>query len=161
MRWRRVTILGLLVATIAILGGVFLLYRFHEQAGWRQVDGRVLESSVTIIRSYNSSGGSLSAPVWTFTVRYRYQVDGRTYVGDRYSDDSQTADAKGGRPPPAHLLALVARHPPGAPVRVHVAPGRPDRAVLRPMPLIWQPLAFGLGLLVLCIALALRGRLKG
>ncbi|MFV3074854.1 DUF3592 domain-containing protein [Niveispirillum fermenti] len=161
MRQRRVMVLGLLIASIAILVGVFLLHRFHEQAGWQQVDGRVLESSLKIIRSYQSSGGSLSSPVWTFTIRYRYQVDGRTYVGDRYSDDSQTADAKGGKPPPADLLERVARHPPGAPVTVHVAPGRPDRAVLRPMPLIWQPLAFGLGLLALCIAWGLRGRFRG
>lgn len=126
------------------------------QAQWPQVMG-VVEHSELVLNHRERSRQLRAALRWHWALRYRYQVDGRTHIGERYASAPPISDADGGRPPSMDLKILQGRHPVGAAVAVYYDPGNPANAVLKPTQ---QPaylvLLLGLGLLLVSAALALR-----
>ncbi|RKG49879.1 DUF3592 domain-containing protein [Corallococcus sp. AB011P] len=126
--WLRTTLKA--IVTVGTVFGLFLGYlawRLHlaEQAFLARptVPGRMLAISV-------ETGLSKSSRYWYVKPRYAYEVDGRSYLGETLSNVSQREFLSVHSQPSAELTAYLARYPVGATVKVHYAPGAPERSVL-------------------------------
>ncbi|MEX2670701.1 MAG: DUF3592 domain-containing protein [Phycisphaeraceae bacterium] len=89
---------------------------------------------------------------YLFTVRYRYEVEGESYVSDRYQrNDSRTREH-------GEVASLVDRYPPGEAVTCYVNPSDPAEAVLeQPAVGDWGPLAAFLLLPLVFVGIGLGG----
>ena len=114
-------VLGLVVAW----GGVaaWRLYRGYRSRSWSKAEAIIEASAVSRIPT-------LQAAAWMPRVRYRYEVDGTWYRGERIAFESQlkTNPNSAGRT----RAKLVA----GSRVAVYYDPKAPDRSVL------WATISF-------------------
>ena len=119
--------LGLLVSWVG-----WAIYRdTAAQTTWLPVQGVVEHSSLQ--RHERAKTRSERAALrWRLELRYRYEVAGNIYTGERYSSSPPTSDAEDGREPSAELTALLERHGTGRPVTVYHSPTDPSDAVLSP-----------------------------
>ena len=113
------------VLILAGIGLVAFMRRRHAlvraSRAWPVVPGTVLESEV---RRYGHSveTGRRYYPA----VRYRYEVEGRSYVGKRLYFDEMAWSSR------SSAARLAHKHPPGATVTVRYDPDDPARALLEP-----------------------------
>jgi hypothetical protein len=122
--------LGLVAVPTAYLS--FLALQAWSARGWPTAQGRVVRSAV--VPGRRGAG--------YYDVRYEYQVDGRTYGGDRV----RFGGALNGNLEDARLTRDT--YPEGRPVEVRYHPRRPRRSTLEPRAsgALW--LWIGLGLLM-------------
>jgi len=131
----------LLVAAAAVA-----VWRWSETAatrGWRNVEGRVLESRTQFLKGRSRYGQSLT---WTPVVRYSYGAAGQRLTSERVypGEPKEWTDE-------AELAAFLAENwPPGAPVTVHYDPENPRIAALRIEGDYGLSLGLGLPGLILC-----------
>lgn len=104
---------GVAMGSITVLGPVLAWY---EARDWRQVTAVIERSDV------DHGGGPISGggPFWD--LRYRYEVDGKTYYGNDYGPLARGTYSG--------LDALSARYPAGSETTAWVDPSDPDRAFL-------------------------------
>ena len=109
---------------------------------WPATIGRVLESTVERV-----PGHGRVAPGYTADVRYRYEVAGHTYLGDRTSLGRLSLGTG-----ESAAESLVRQYPAGTAVEVHYDPARPGESVLQ-VGWTWSAVvrtSLGIALLVLC-----------
>ena len=118
---------------LRIMGGAFMLVggglafglgvlpwlEARDSETWKEVPCTILTSSIS---SHRSSGKN-SGTTYSLDIQYEYQVDGQTYVGDRY-DFSKTSGTKGSR------SRAVSQYPEGKQTVCYVNPEDPSAAVL-------------------------------
>jgi hypothetical protein len=123
------------IITLAVLAPVALIIlylmlrafasqrRARASRNWHQTTGTVLLADVQGRRSSDSHGGYSTSyyPV----VLYQYEVDGRTYQGERISFGMPV-----GRGSPRAVMQRLAPYTPGASVPVYYDPMNPAEAVL-------------------------------
>jgi hypothetical protein len=137
---------GLLFALAAALAGgalvalsLWLRTRSAQSRQWPSVEGTVLESRV------DDAHLEFMKPV----LRYRYAVDGRSYLGFRVAFSGYGISRQA-------MASLIRPYAAGQPVRVYYDPGNPASAVLdnrgRSDWMYW--LLFGLGFCALAVYLA-------
>jgi hypothetical protein len=108
----------------------------------------VVESEVARI-----SGHGRAAPSYGIDLRYRYEVLGRSYFGDRASFGRLSFGGGEGT-----AESLVRKYPAGSAVDVHYDPARPTKSVLQ-VGWTWSAVVrASLGLLVLIGVFILGGR---
>jgi hypothetical protein len=113
---------GMLVFFIWVVEvrGVMALVRQYEAESFRQVQGEVTSSEVTV--TYGSKGSVYHH----VHITYRYSVDGLDhYTGRRYRYDGHPTDEAGAN-------AVVQAHPPHSAVTVYYNPANPADALLAP-----------------------------
>lgn len=131
---------GLLVA-IGAFETAGQLSEISEARGWPSTEGRI-EASEVAVRSEQRVRSTRHH--YSPRVRYRYTVNGQSFVGDRIwlSGERELDAVEAGR--------VVRSYPVGSAVQVFYAPDDPGRATLRaavdPLPLIMW-FAFGCGFL--------------
>ena len=103
-----------------ILVGRLRLRRDADSTAWPAVNGVILDSAIAADRD---GGRQLFRPV----VRYRYEVDGRRYVGSRIQSAANEGFRKYTR-----ARRVLDRYRAGSTIRVHYDPSRPGMAVLQP-----------------------------
>jgi len=103
-----------LVFVVLLLGHA---YSVVESYGWPQ-------RPVTITQSDFKTNGPDDENPYTFEVAYTYQVNGRTYRGDRYAMDFSGTDNF------RDIQQAMLRFPVGAKVDAYVNPDNPSQAVL-------------------------------
>jgi hypothetical protein len=127
--WSLIVIGALIVIMfLPALADELLAYRRQAGvAGLPTVTGKVLESRVhaEARRGPTPSLGHRTTPV----IRYRYEVDGRSYESSRFAFQEFVMLED-------ECEAIVARHPPGAAVKVHYHPGDPERAAISTRPAV-------------------------
>jgi hypothetical protein len=127
------------VAGFVLVGGVLLRCRAQSQRRWLRVEGRILSSTLSLGRSWNSR------------VSYEYAHGGRKFRSERIRS---LEIVLGWRAPAAND---VERYPPGRTVTVYVDPRDPHFSVLEPGGHWWfLPLVFSLSALLGYVALSLR-----
>ncbi len=106
-----------------VMGSLFASFGIREfcttlgAKDWPVVTGTVLRSEVVATR------GSKGSTHYRQYVAYSYTIDGVSYEGDRY--------ARGGAPGGARRSReIVAEHPVGSPIEVHVHPTDPTRSIV-------------------------------
>lgn len=133
---------------VLLLGGILLAGLGTRVGGdvrasrdWPSTPGTV-ESAQVAMRSEGNERKLFAAQI-----RYRYDVAGRSFAGERVSFESGPSPNRG------LAEAIVQRYAPGSAVRVFYDPAQPQRAVLEPGGSSLLPwLLGGLG-----VALALAG----
>jgi uncharacterized protein DUF3592 len=88
---------------------------------WPTTTGQVLESALERV-----PGHGRVAPAYRAHFRYRYEVVGHTYVGDRTSFGRLSLGTGEGR-----AESLVRQYPAGTAVEVHYDPAQPNESVLQ------------------------------
>jgi hypothetical protein len=130
--------LVVLEVILVLLGG-FFLFAYHvqntrdaAQTEWSTTQGRVLRSQIATEAVRAHASDVHPRTLYTLEVVYRYEVDGRSFTGDRVSNDEpgETLDFGESREPSAALRGHLARYPQGATVTVHYDPADPARSVL-------------------------------
>lgn len=150
------TALEVVSVVIALIGlaalglGFVRVVAARRSAGWPQVDGTVLTSTV-------AGDGAVQPPTWKAAVTYRYKVGGQDLRGKNITLEDFDGDR-------ATAEAIAARYPKGAEVKVFYEPADPSISVLQPG--AYGASAFlpsvGVGLLVLgCTLFAIAYRLSG
>jgi len=121
--YARRIIVGVLLAGAALLIGMDLyigaiVYRQWETLGWPSSQGLI--ESVEIIR-VREQRDDLTRPRFRMEVKYRYEVDGQAYTGERwrYGGGVMLRDP-----------AMFPNYDPGDMVQVYYDPADPSRAVL-------------------------------
>ncbi len=141
--------LFILAVAVGFIGmGFYLQERMARLAGWPQAPAQILESRLEQVQHGSTRPGNR---VWQPHILYRYEVQGRSYVGERVGALTLGSDF------PSLVESVVRRHPAGSQTRVHYNPADPAEAVLEPTwgrpfahGLIWAGLALGfIGLLAL------------
>jgi hypothetical protein len=126
-----------------IIGGFLFLRDATASRGWPVADGTV--TSVRVTWSGGTRSG-MAVKKYFYQVRYRYQVEGRTLSGTRYSlGTGPTASRHFSTEEEARAEARE-RYPIGSRVEVHYDPENPELAVLQ-TGVNWGtygPLLFGL-----------------
>jgi hypothetical protein len=121
---------GMLMGGLVLAGGIAILIDSWDQTRWPKTEGAVLESGV-VTKLEHAVGERGSRRYWTVTVRYRYVVDGKEFVGERLS--SRPPERRfDNDSPPAEFVRLAARYQPGATIDVYFNPRRPEEAFLMP-----------------------------
>ncbi|MEZ5442385.1 MAG: DUF3592 domain-containing protein [Lysobacterales bacterium] len=150
----RVVGIGLsLLGVVVLLIGLYLAW-----LGWRSQDWPSVAGVVDTVQVQQSKGGSASAaqrqPSWHVQLRYRYDVDGRSRVGERYSF-TRGVRASDDYPDEALARAAAAGWTVGKPLPVYYDPLRPDEAVLERGigPASFIPAGLGVGLMLLGLLL--------
>lgn len=118
---------AVILPLVLLIGFGIFFYRRYQQGNaarasaqsWPSTSGVVLSSSVQVRRSHNSSS---EYPV----VVYQYEVDGKSYQGQRVkaSDKFISVRIMG------EARATVARYPVGARVSVYYDPNNPSESAL-------------------------------
>jgi hypothetical protein len=108
------------IACGLILIGRLSIWRSAESEKWPAVEGVVLDSAVAARRD---GGRQRFQP----TVRYRYEIGGARYEGNRIRFATSEGFRKYTR-----ARRMLDRYRSGTPVRVHYDPRRPGVAVLLP-----------------------------
>lgn len=151
-----------------LFGGVFLaiglgvtygtfvrpLLRQIKARGWRPVEAVVTKSAVRV-----HSGEDTTYSVY---IAYRYEIDGRTWLGDRYRFSSGSSSGRSAK------QQIVSAHPVGHKITIYVDPNDPAASVImrdagRALYLGLIPLVFalvGAAVLVFGIRVA-RGQTRG
>ena len=151
--------LALIGLMLAGMGGVFtvLLWKGYQDAamtrGWPEVPAVVLESATEERRF-----GPGTPTEFTHKLLYEYQVDGRSYMGER-----TRLRENGWYKKPGKAQALSLEYAAGQQVTAFVDPEDPERAVLEhetkaPLYSIWFPIVFLLGGLVVVVRAVPVGR---
>jgi hypothetical protein len=145
------TALEVVSVVIALIGlaalglGFVRVMAARRSAGWPQVDGTVLTSTVAAV-----------AAAWKAQVTYRYKVGDQDLRGTSIALEDFDSDR-------ATAEAIAARYPEGAQVKVFYEPSDPSLSVLQPG--AYGASAFlpsvGVGVLVLgCVLFAIAYRLS-
>jgi hypothetical protein len=124
----------------------------HSYARWHfaAAQGVVIASRVKV--THDSESGSMAAP----RIKYRYSVDGKEYVGERYDF------AGGSSSDDSYAQRAVSENPPGKHVTVYYDPAKPSMAILHLaapgisyfLLLFLQPfILVGLGMPIVCVYL--------
>lgn len=116
---------GALLLGIAALG-VHQALELHRSKSWPGVEGQLTESRIHEKQRHTGKPSERTTRCCTYEVRvrYRYEVQGHTYEGDRLR---VKADIFGRRELAEQQLA---RYPAGQPVTVYYNPDAPEQAVL-------------------------------
>lgn len=138
-----VTVVG---AGLVLMGSIATV-RGQASKNWTATPATILETSLE--RSVEARSGRTQ---WRPTLRFRYEVAGRSYEGTRLSFGlSSFPDASGGAD------AVIARYAPGTVHSVYVDPADPAQSVLVNGMDVMMPFFAGLGLLFVAVgALQLR-----
>lgn len=92
----------------------------YASNAWPSVEGQILSSAIRLVKPRRS------ASYWQPTIRYRYRVDGREYVGERWRVyPNNTVDTPFAR-------QFTTRYAPGTIVMVRYDPRDPTVAALEP-----------------------------
>jgi len=136
-----VSIFIMAIGAFMLVMGVREAWRGRASLSWPSTQGTLVEREVveTSRRSAGPRTGGARVSEWIPRVRYRYEVSGTTYEGDRV--DFKTR-AGGRAAAEAEVAGLVA----GDAVAVHFDPSDPSTSVLRPGngPWDWIPPLIGL-----------------
>ncbi len=110
--------------------GAYFHWRILEMESWPQAQAVILESRIKFVVSIDtrSSGGT-----WKPVIRYRYEVGGRTYTGNRVGSMNISSGMRD------KIRDVIGRHPAGSKAQIHYNPSRPSEAVLEPL---WIGLAY-------------------
>ncbi|RLT03615.1 MAG: DUF3592 domain-containing protein [Planctomycetota bacterium] len=111
----------LYLAFSVTMSGVAVLFEASRSKSWPTVEGTVTETRVD--RSRNPKGGTDESPV----VRYRYEVDGKTYHRGKLSLGGAVTTSWFESAP-----SVIARYAVGKPVTVYYDRQHPETAVLEP-----------------------------
>ena len=134
-----------LLGMAVVANGLRQLLRGRQSESWPTVEGRILDSKV-------KPPGIGDEGWYTLAVRYRYKVDVRHYEGTVISlggSASRDEDV---------VNAALQRYPAGRTLDVHVNPRDPKDAVLEPGPTRHYLLYILFGVVILAMALMLKGR---
>lgn len=113
------------VALLMTLG--FLLYAV-KAAFWPVARGRIVASGAQAYRDWRTADRRRSRRTfYRSSVVYEYEVNGRTYRGDRVTLGVMSSTL------PGFARRTAARYPFGSEVAVHYDPARPSDSVLRPL----------------------------
>jgi hypothetical protein len=147
------------------LTGVFTYFAIgslvkHSYAQWHYAATQGVVISSRIKTTQSSEGGSTAVP----RIKYRYSVDGKEYVGERYDF------AGGSSSDYSYAQRAVNENPPGTQVTVYYDPAKPSVAILHLaapgisyflLLFLQSFILVGCGLLVLCVYFPFaHGRLK-
>ena len=138
-----------LIGLGVFLLGVFKVRKLRASQSWAIAMGTMVESSVQ--ESFNRGSDDLPDS-WSYTplIRYQFQAQGQTIIGDRLGFDGKSYSKK----PDAQ--AVVARYPLGAQVNVFFDPAKPADSVLqRASGSAWVFVAVGLAAVLLAAAAAM------
>ena len=139
-----------LIGLGVFLLGVFKVRKLRASQSWAVAMGTIVESSVE--ESFNRGSDDLPDS-WSYTplIRYQFQAQGQTIIGDRLGFDGKSYSKK----PDAQ--AVVARYPLGAQVNVFFDPEKPADSVLhRTSGSAWVFVVVGLAAFLLAVAAAMK-----
>jgi hypothetical protein len=114
-----------------VIGGAILIWSLRElrhavqSATWPVVRGTIQSSAVK--SEFDSTGDLPALPLYSASIRYQYEVDGKQYQGRRLAFGPITASS---RKSPAQ--AESAAYPLGGVVEVRFCPSQPSLSVLTP-----------------------------
>lgn len=117
----------------------WIMYRDTRLSGWPTVRAEIISSSAE-----RPASGEFSL----FRISYAYEVEGKRYTSDRYSNKQKRYSTE-------EAERLVDRNPPGKPVLATYDPGDPSMAVLEHEFPVWTIPALIVGLLLACNGLLL------
>jgi len=137
-------------AYFAYLGAVDW-YRGVRSDAWPTAGGSVLQSEVQRV-----SGRGRIKSGYKAHVLYRYEVDGRSYIGDVVSFGHLALGTGEG-----NAESLTHQYPRGSAVQVHYDPVRPDQAILETGWTWSADVRACLGILVIVGVFVLGGRSRG
>lgn len=123
----------------AVWQGPRIVFEASEVSGWPSVVGTVKSS-----HSEHRDGGKNSDDSWVIVVRYRYEVDGDLYAGDRW-----TVDGPRKARDEAQALELRQAYSAQDPIEVRYDPDDPGQAVIEEGGALKGWLMIGFGLLLL------------
>ena len=136
-RSSRLILFGLLLLGLLGLGAsVFALQGGLATRGWTPVDGAVV--AATVRRELNrravvtDEASRERQSRFIVELRYRWTVQGRSHVGNRYAIGEGSSASRHGLRAEAEAAAQAWK--PGAPLRVYVDPADPSQAVLQTGP---------------------------
>ena len=110
--------LVVVVSLAVTAGSLFQLWMAWTSSGWPTVPGTVTDASIV-------EGGDSSGPDYTLQVAYRYEVKGKTYLGNRVTATGEPRSRGEG-----DLEPDLKRFAKGATPEVHYDAAFPDIAVL-------------------------------
>jgi hypothetical protein len=148
---RPLSIVGLVAGPLLVVAGAALMWSTWQETQWHSTSGTMLASDLvhTLERTTREAG---SREYWILSVRYRYTVDGRSFVGTAYARKPASERTGGSDPPSPAMQELRDRYRPGTSVPVYYDPKDPTSAVLhtsdRPN---WSVLMLGLVVTTLAI----------
>lgn len=137
------------------LGGLYRDWTIRQLVAacqrWPTVEGVILDSTIEFDKDvwFGGEPGNYSPGVFSPTIRYRYTVKGREFIGDQVAPGGIVHTSS-----KAGAIRWTQRFPPGARVRVHYNPRSPAEAYLlaeymagfwgRGIPLLFIAIGFGL-----------------
>jgi Protein of unknown function (DUF3592) len=118
-------VLRILGVVFTVVGGLVLYFitirtvlEIRAAAGWAETPCVITSGSI------ESHRGSKGVTTYSLNIRFRYEVDGREYLGDRYNfSDSSSSNRK-------WREEVLRKHPPGSRTVCFVNPDDPLEAVL-------------------------------
>ena len=127
----------ILFGAVFLLAGLLLikpvlvnpLLKTRAAKSWDRTAATVVSSKV---KTHSDSDGN----TYSAYIAYRYEVDGREYIGDRYTFTQGSSSGYAGK------AEKVRQHPPGRELTIYVNPADPSESVVDPSP-SWG-LLFGL-----------------
>jgi hypothetical protein len=144
---------------LGVIGwGLWQLLKAARTRKWPTASGTLLTSTVThreaLPPDRDDDGPSRPRSPETLyraAVTYRYQVDGRTFTGDRLGLDEVETSSE------PHARHVSERFKSGAPVTVYYDPANPALAILQPgiRPASWLGVAIGVIFLIISTAMLL------
>ena len=117
----------LFIAAVCVVVAVLLWRGWQDRKAspaWPSVDGTILQSDVR--QEHPDPLGELSGNGWLLMVRYRYEVAGQVYEGNRVRALPERFFDE------ASARAALQPYPVGARVKVHHDPAAPASSVLQP-----------------------------
>ena|SRR5690349_5231430 len=127
------------LAALVLVCGVLLRLRVQSQKKWHRVEGRVLESSLSL------------GEYWYPRVSYEYTQGDRTFRSDRIRSLQIAMNWR------APASKDISRYPPGKLVTVYVDPNDPRSAVLEPGGHWWfLPFVFSFAAFLVFVGLSLK-----
>lgn len=126
------TVVLLFVISAALLAfGLFFVQEANASRSWPAVTGRA--QTVRVTWDLSNRQESMPDRDYYFEVRYTYQVDGKTYTGERYSlGGGSNAAGRTYNSEDEARAAAAAAYQAGDSITVYYDPAAPESAVLQP-----------------------------
>jgi len=119
----------IILGFIFLIFGALMMFNNSKESGFKATTGTVLESDVSK-RTETRTTETTSSISWYLNVKYEYNFEGKTYVGDNISSTPPMSDAGLGQGPSEKLVKLFEMFKAGDEITVYVSPRNPNKTIL-------------------------------